>query len=320
MTTGGRMHIAFLGCGKAADMHARRLRRLTGGRVRLSFASREGARAEQARARHHGERSFASYEGAMDAGDVTVAFVTTPTALHLELTLQALASGKHVIVEKPAFMSVEEADAARDAALRAKRQVCVAENYFYKPIARHIRDAIGRGDLGDVRFVHVNATKWQSMTGWRADARLAGGGALFEGGVHWVNFLANLGLDVVEVQHHQAGGRDGPELSSLVMFRYANGAIGTLVHSWELRAPLKGMRLSKVQGTRGSVTFESNGFAWVTTGRRPSARASLRDTLGYDAMLRDFLHALNAGDAPQFSLELARRDLELLETRPTPAI
>jgi hypothetical protein len=100
----------------------------------------------------------------------------------------------------------------------------------------------------------------------------------------------------------------------LLVFRYANGAVGTLAHSWELAAPLGGLRLSKVQGTLGAVTFESNGLAAVTTGRRRSVRLlAFRDPLGYRAMLTDFLSALRTGEAPRFTLGMAQRDLCLLE-------
>jgi UDP-N-acetylglucosamine 3-dehydrogenase len=192
--------------------------------------------------------------------------------------------------------------------------VFVAENYAYKPIAAHLRRVIRAGDLGDVRFVSLNATKRQRVRGWRGDAALSGGGALFEGGVHWVSFAANIGLEVEEAIVHRADGADGQERSSLVVFRYANGAVGTLAHSWELAAPFGGVRLSKVQGTLGAVTFESNGLVAVTTGRGRSVQLfAHRDPLGYRAMLADFLQALRTGESPQFTLAMAQRDLRLLE-------
>lgn len=307
-----RLHLAFLGCGAAAAMHARRLRRMFGDAVAISFASRDGARASDACRRFEGRRAYSCYEAAIAAGDVDAVVVTTPTALHAGLAVDALEAGKHALVEKPGFMSVAEADRVLAAARTHSRLVMVAENYFYKPIAEHLRAVIVRGELGDVRFVTINATKLQPMRGWRANPALSGGGALFEGGVHWVNFASNIGLDVIRVQHSQAGDPSTPELSSLVVFRYANGAVGTLAHSWELKAPLRGMRLSKVQGTLGSVTFESNGFAHVTTGLRPSAGLMLRDPQGYAGMLEDFVAAVRSGRPPRFTLEMARRDLAIV--------
>jgi predicted dehydrogenase len=240
--------------------------------------------------------------------------VATPTVTHRDLAVQSLEAGKHVIVEKPAFMRAVDADVVRDAAETAHRQVFVAENYAYKPIARHLRRSIGSGDLGEIRFVTLNATKRRRVDGWRGEPATSGGGALFEGGVHWVSFAANLGLEVEEVRAYRAGPADGPERSSLVVFAYAGGAVGTLAHSWELAAPFGGLRLSKVQGTLGAVTFESNGLAAVTTGRRRSVRIlAFRDPFGYRAMHEDFLRAVRTGHSSRFTLEMAQRDLVLLE-------
>ena len=304
--------VLFLGCGWAAALHSRTLRRVRG--VELLYASRDGARAEAYRRRYGGRRAFGSYEAGLAEAAVDVAIVATPTATHRDLALRALRAGKHVIVEKPAFMRATDADVVRAAAREAGRRVLVAENYAYKPVAEHLRRLIRAGDLGEVRFVSLNATRRQPARGWRDDPALSGGGALFEAGVHWISFASNIGLEVRDVCAHRAGPARGPDRSSLVVIRYAGGAVGTLAHSWELAAPLGGLRLSKVQGTLGAVTFESNGLAAVTTGRRLSLQVpAFRDPLGYRAMLADFLAALRTGEPARFTLEMAQRDLLLLE-------
>ena len=312
IAAGEDIGILFLGCGVAAAMHSRTLRRIGG--VELLYASRDGARAEAYRRRFRGRRAFGSYADGLADPLVDVAIVATPTVTHRDLAMESLRAGKHVIVEKPAFMRAADVDAVRGVAVEVRRSVFVAENYVYKPIADHLRRSIGAGDLGDVRFVTLNATKRQAADGWRGDPALSGGGALFEAGVHWVSFASNIGIDVEAVHAHRVGASDGPDRSSLVVLRYANGAVGTIAHSWELAAPFGGLRLSKVQGTLGAVTFESNGLAAFSTGRRRSLRfPALSDPLGYRAMLTDFLRALRTGEAPRFTLDRAQRDLAFLE-------
>ena len=106
----------------------------------------------------------------------------------------------------------------------------VAENYFYKPLARALRELIGDGAVGELLFVHVNALKTQRAEGWRSDPSLAGGGALFEGGIHWVDFLANLGPRVERVEGFLPGlnGNGCVDRSVLAVFRYSTGAVGSV--------------------------------------------------------------------------------------------
>jgi predicted dehydrogenase len=241
--------------------------------------------------------------------------VATPPAAHLELVLAALHAGKDVLVEKPAFLRASDFDAVAAAAARAGRQVLVTENYFYKPLRRKLSELVGAGAVGDVLFVSVNALKRQPSPGWRADPAVSGG-PLLEGGVHWVNLMSNLGLEVRAVRG-QAIGEVGA--SFLVAFEYAQGAAGVLQYSWETYTRLGGLRLSHVYGTTGAITFESNGGLALTRGPRrtlwmpPPTQAS-----GTLPMLADFVHALRTGSPAEFTLALARRDVELARRAQAP--
>ena len=300
-----RLRVLVVGCGAAAQTHSAILRRSG---VELYFASRDMRRAVAYNQKFGGRQAFGSYAEAL-THDVDAVLVTTPTSSHRTLALQALDAGKHVIVEKPAFMSTHEADELGRRAERFSLQVLVAENYYYKPIAEYLRALIGSGGLGDVRFVTINATKAQRSVGWRANPAIAGGGPMFEGGVHWISFASNIGLEVETA----SGYPTADARSSLVVLRYANGAVGTLAHSWELGAPLGLLRLSKVQGTRGAVTFESNGVVAVTTGASRSIHfPALFDPTGTRGMWVDFLRVLRSGGEPRFTLPMARRDLRVL--------
>jgi len=90
--------------------------------------------------------------------------------------LTALRAGKHVIVEKPAFLSTAQFDVVRAAAADADRRVLVAENYYYKPVVRLLRGIIANGSLGRILFLDVVALKTQTPSGWRDDPAFAGGG------------------------------------------------------------------------------------------------------------------------------------------------
>ena len=94
------------------------------------------AKAEAFAARFGGQGAYGGYDAAIADPGVDAVVVAVPPKFHLDLTLQALAAGKHVLVEKPAFPRLDDyapCAAARD---RAGRAVLVGENDHYKPLAR----------------------------------------------------------------------------------------------------------------------------------------------------------------------------------------
>jgi predicted dehydrogenase len=306
-----RLNLVFLGCGAVTAMHARTLERFAR-EIRCFYASRRAEAAMAFERRFRGAGSFGSYSAALADGRMDVAFVATPPATHLELVLEALERGRDVIVEKPAFLCEADFERVVRAQARTGRRVLVAENYCYKPLAGVLRRLLADQVLGRTQFVQVNALKEQPVNGWRAQP---GAGALLEGGIHWVDLLAHLGPAVTAVRGFRADGGQVPERATLVVFEYADGSVGTLQHSWASPSTLRGLQLSRIRGSDGSVLFESNGLFVFVRGRggcRPIL-PGLADLGGYRAMFSDLLGALRTGRPPLMTLDRAREDVRLVE-------
>jgi predicted dehydrogenase len=305
--------LAFLGTGLAARIHSKTMKAMSSG-VERFYASRDIARAEAARATFNGAGAIAGYQAAVERPDIDAVLIALPPSLHLEWTLAALAHGKHVILEKPPLLRAADFAAVGDAARSANRQVLVAENYFYKPLAVLLRDTIARGDFGDLKFIHVNAVKRQTTADWRDDPALSGKGALFEGGIHWICLLANLGLTVRRVRAARAGSGTGLDRSVAVTMEYEEGPVATLHYSWEVPGLINGVRWSRCYGTAGVLRFETNGLLAVQGGRRRRITLpGVSDLLGYKAMLADFFEGIRQNRPPAYALKLAERDLALVE-------
>ena len=310
---GRPMRLCFLGCGRVADAHSRTLRRLRPA-VTCSYASRSIDKARALAAKHGGARAFGSYGEALASPDVDVIAVVTPPLSHLEWTLAALDAGKDVILEKPPVLRSSDFDAIEHASAARKRLVYVAENYYYKPILAAVRDTLSAGVIGEPLFINLNAVKRQPTGNWRDDPREAGGGALFEGGIHWINFAGALGFTIRRVKAARPGPSAGLERSMVLLIEYDEGPVGMLSYSWEVASPLKGIRASRIYGREGSVVFESNGLFLATSGHRWRIRfPNPGDMLGYRGMFVDFLRAWQARTEPRMTLARARRDIEVIE-------
>src|SRR5687767_4180957 len=95
------LRLAFLGCGFITRVHSRHLgffRR----DVIPHYASRDKSKADDYCRRYKGGASYADYMAAIDDPRVEAVVVAVPPRFHLDLTLRAIAAGKHVLVEKPA--------------------------------------------------------------------------------------------------------------------------------------------------------------------------------------------------------------------------
>ncbi|MBK8921721.1 MAG: Gfo/Idh/MocA family oxidoreductase [Saprospirales bacterium] len=315
---GRPIRLAFLGCGGVTRKHSQTLRRFAG--VKRYYASRSAEKAAAYCREWKGSGAFDSYAAAIKSAETDVVLIATPPDSHLDLALHAIRAGKHVIIEKPPLFHASDFDLLETARQKTGVQVMVAENYFYKPLLRTLREILQSGVIGDVRFLFINATKTQKTSGWRDEAGQAGGGAFYEGGIHWVDFLANLGWDVQSVRGflpyaaHTAGA-SYLERSFQLVVTYAHGPVATLLYSWEIHTLFKGLRISRIYGTQGSVTLESNGVFIFVRGKKWRLRVlpGLKDMGGSKAMFADFFNALRTGAEPAYHLGLARRDLELVE-------
>jgi predicted dehydrogenase len=78
---------------------------------------------------------------------------------------------------------------------------------------------------------------------------------------------------------------------------------------------LKGLRLSKLMGRTGVITFESNGVVVLVRGQGVPRVIfpGFRDMRGYQAMYRDFRDSIETGRAPEMSLERAIEDQQLMD-------
>ena len=314
------LRIAFLGCGFITRVHSRNLRLLRG-EIACAYASRDAARAEAFRQRFGGVAAYTGYAAALADPKVDAVVVAVPPRLHHDLTLQALAAGKHVLVEKPAFPTLEDYRAAQAARDRAKRVIIVGENDHYKPLAVYLRRVLAEGLIGEMVFAHFTtiAKRFKRADDWRNDESMAGGDAFFEEGIHWLHFAGSLGPKITTIEGFRPEvSRDGPDRrakSMMVAFRYDNHAVGSLYYSREVPALLKGMRVSKIFGREGVITFESNGL-FVSVWGKGVPRVVLpgfRDYRGYRAMYRDFVRAIREGGAPAMSLERAIEDQQLMD-------
>jgi predicted dehydrogenase len=311
-----KVNLCILGCGSVARLHSHVARTMRS-RVNLLYASRSRAKAEDYNKKFRGVGAFGSYAEACADPSVDAVFICTPHAFHVEHVRLAAHGNKAVLVEKPVARNMGEFAAIEHAVAESGVIAMVAENYFFKPLVRLVRTYIERGDIGRPKFWELNRAGSSKVKGWRADAEMMGGGALLEGGVHWVNLLTSLGgavNQVVAARPNEAYETVAPLEDSLeLLVKFEDGSVGKMLHSWNVVNRIGGLGMSKIYGTKGNIFFESNGIFVIVLGKRKRLRfPGFLDIMGYRAMLRHFVECVAENKIPAMSLEVARRDMQIV--------
>lgn len=145
------------------------------------------------------EATSADWRAVVQHPEVDLVSVTTPNVLHREVSLAAIAAGKHVWVEKPVGRGLEDTEAVADAARQAGVISGVGFCYRFAPAVQHARALIEAGELGEVRhyrgvFLADYANRPDAAASWRFSRADAGSGA-----------LGDLMAHIVDMTHHLIG-------------------------------------------------------------------------------------------------------------------
>lgn len=215
--------------------------------------------------------------------EVQAVYIATPVFLHHSQVLQSAAEGKHILIEKPLALTIEEGKemvhACKDAG------VYLVEGYMmkYHALNTAAKDIVARGDIGSVVSARAQLTCWYPPIpgAWRQDPKLGGGGALIDMATHCYDLLQYIiGSHIVEVAAFTNTLTHGYPVddSSTTLLRFANGAQATVEAFFNVPDSAGQGRL-ELYGNKGSIQAEG------TIGQAPTGKmvAYLSDdSKGYD--------------------------------------
>ncbi|MCL2515437.1 MAG: Gfo/Idh/MocA family oxidoreductase [Microbacteriaceae bacterium] len=208
---------------------------------------------------------FDSLAAALAAGAPDLVVIATPSGTHVELALEALAAGAHVLVEKPVDTTVGKALPLRDAARQASAHgqvVSVISQHRFDPASVVVAEAAHGGRLGRVTSAVATVGWWRSQGyydsgDWRGTWALDGGGSTMNQGVHTVDLLVwFLGRPVAVFAYAASLAHERIEVEDTLAatVRFENGAIAVL-HTTTAAFPGLSVRLN-VHGSKGSALID----------------------------------------------------------------
>jgi UDP-N-acetyl-2-amino-2-deoxyglucuronate dehydrogenase len=262
---------------------------------------------------------------------VDIVCICTPSGQHADQAIAAAQAGKHVLVEKPMALNLDDADAMIETCSRERVKLGVVLQRRAEPLFRRVREAISGGDLGEltlgiVTIPYVRPQAYFEQAEWRGTWGMDGGGVLMNQGIHLVDLLIWYMGDPVDVQAYANTLHRDIEVEDTLAaaLRFPNGALATITAT-TTTAPGFPHRV-EIYGTGGGIQIEGESAGrWdlaepALAKTEPAATSVATDAgaggdprgikpTGHIAVFRDFLKALGEGRDPEIDGAEGRRSV-----------
>lgn len=321
------LRFGLIGCGRVAPRHAQSLLQLPDTTL-VGVADTRRPRAENF-ADKYTAQPYTHYQRLLDRADIDAVSICVPSGLHAQVAIDALDAGKHVLVEKPIALSLDDADRMIDAARRNQRTLgVVLQNRYNAPMQR-LRNLIDAGGLGALRLGSATV-RWYRPQSYYEDewhgTWAMDGGALMNQSIHHIDALQWFMGPVASVQAYTATLAHDMEAEDVgvAVLKFANGALGTIEGS-TLTWPQNLEGSVAVFGAKGSVKIGGTALnritLWKVDGELDQEAELLTNqqldppsVYGYShrEVIQNFANAVRQGQDPYTPGPEARKSLALV--------
>ena len=282
-------------------------------------------------------RLYSDFAQVLDDPGVDAVELLTPTWMHADQIVAALAAGKHVSCQKPLAITVAEADRIAAAVARARTTFRVTENFLYYPPIVKAKALLDASAIGEPSLVRIHTTRAQRGEGltldmepdamvWRRDPARNPGGVLFDDGVHKYGTAAYWIGEIGEVSAIVTRGEDFIlETPSVATWRFkGRDCLGIMDYTYAPEMVIRGryVRVDEFFEIHGS-----RGIIWVTRcsgemldlppvqvirgTETVSYQVPMDWRLGFDGAAADFVDGVLDGRQPAQDVQAARHMLQV---------
>lgn len=325
--------VALLGTGFIANIHMESYMRFVPDAQVVAVYSRDGKKAA-AFAKEHGiPQSFDNIDTLLKEADCEVVDICLPNYLHHKACMAAARAGKHVIIEKPLCLSLEEADEMIAECKKQGKFLMYAEELCFAPKYERARAIIESGAVGDIFMLKQAEQHSGPHSRWFYEADKAGGGVLMDMGCHafaWFRWMlknapaVSVYADLSHVMHDT----DAEDHSLVIVeFDAPHGKVtGLAQNSWCKQGGMddhmevlgtKGVVFADLFRGNSSLVYSVDGYDYASekAGGTQGWTFPIFEEVynqGYPLELRHFIHCVRTGETPKVTGEDGRAVLEIL--------
>ena len=253
------MNFAIIGCGMIANIHAAALQAIPDASLVGAFSA---VREEAVRfTERYNCNLFETQEELLRCPEVDAVCICTPSGYHAEIAVEAMKYDKHVVVEKPMAITLEQTQTILKAAEQYHKKICVISQMRTARSVNFLKSVIEKGYLGRILFANLSmpyyrAPSYYQKSNWKGTWKLDGGGALMNQGIHGIDLLLHFCgqpasvYGIAKTMVHAIETED----TAGALIEFQNGAIATVQATTSV--PPGHPRILEICGERGSFAME----------------------------------------------------------------
>ena len=323
------VNFAVIGCGVVADYHINAILDTCGARLTAVCDMSEKRASETGRER--GVPWFVNHADMLQSAAIDVVCICTPSGIRIPIATDAAAAGKHLVIEKPLDVSLQNADRIIKATEDAGVQLMCIFQLRYGQAVQRVREAVqsgklGQVTLGDAYIKWYRPQEYYDSAAWRGTWDVEGGGALMTQGIHTVDLLhwimgpvRNVHARMGALVHHIE-----VEDTLVATLEYQSGALG-VVEATTTAHPGMPAKL-EFTGSKGTIAMEADRITvWDVEGEeslaegpagsdvaRAASDSRTFGTEGHKAQIQEMVQVVRNGERPRIDGPEARSTLELV--------
>ncbi len=260
----------LIGCGDIANLQATAINKSNNSTLKMVMdLSYENATQF---GKKHGVSHTNNADELLANPDIDAVIVSVPHHLHRALGMKVLESGKHLIMEKPVALTVEDSLALANVAATKKLKTSVAYVLRFQESVEKAKELINEGIIGKITTItavnmsYKPESYWTQgysktvNTDWRASKAKSGGGVLLMNGSHITDMLYYItSLKPVRVFAEADTFMTSVEVEDTISvnIKYDNGAIGSIIAG--SAAIGRGDNFNRIYGTQGQILLGNSG-------------------------------------------------------------
>jgi predicted dehydrogenase len=229
--------VGIIGSQFVATIHAESLRACAQAELR-AVASPTAGHAQAFAERFAIPRHFSDYRQLLALPEIDMVVVGAPNQLHCAITLDAAAAGKHVVMEKPLCLNLDEADRMIEACGKGGVKLMYAEELCFAPKYVRLKQLLDSGALGRPTLVKQSEKHDGPHADHFWDVDRSGGGVTMDMGCHAVEFFRwMLGRPAIKSVYAQMttlvhGERTRGDDNAILVLEFEGGTIAVAEESW----------------------------------------------------------------------------------------